>query len=153
MPTLAEALKVNLKRIREQRGFTQESLSDAIGKTRNTINRYEAGQGSAKFETIVKLAVVLGVDETDLLYPGKPPEPIKITPTPEEALETFLDDYRRLKAQESLQKASSLHPTDEEKLLAAFRELPPESRALVMTNVRGKLKDARAESESDASES
>ena len=68
--SLSEVLSTNLLRIRKARGFSQESLGKAVGVSRNTINRYESGQGGATFETIAKLAAVLDVPETDLLNPA-----------------------------------------------------------------------------------
>lgn len=48
-------LKNNLKEIRTENGFSQQSLADIIGVSRNTISSIETGQ----FNPTAKLALIL----------------------------------------------------------------------------------------------
>jgi transcriptional regulator with XRE-family HTH domain len=54
-----------LKKIREQRGISQEKLADIMEMHRNTVALLERGQRNPSLETIKKLARALRVD------PGK----------------------------------------------------------------------------------
>src|SRR5687767_4398948 len=86
MPSISRALAVNLPVYRKKSGLSQDELARKIGRDRSTIVRYESGEGQASFETISKLADILGVEETDLVHGGKPPEVVQTNPTPLEAL-------------------------------------------------------------------
>jgi transcriptional regulator with XRE-family HTH domain len=78
MPTLAEAIKKNLKQLRKAKGYeSQEALSIASGVARTTIARYESGAGQISADSLSRLAKTLGVDETDLVHPGGPPKVIE----------------------------------------------------------------------------
>ena len=60
----------NLKRIREDRGMTQASLSDKSGVSKRLIQAYEQGYkdiNKAQVLTVVRLAETLGCTVTDLI--------------------------------------------------------------------------------------
>lgn len=57
----------NLKRIRKDRGFTQESLAATTNLKRNTIALYETERRECDFDTLVLLANVLECSTDDLL--------------------------------------------------------------------------------------
>lgn len=58
----------NLKRFREQRGFTQEELSHKAGISRVTISKLESGkQKTTTNTTILALAQALNVPAGDLV--------------------------------------------------------------------------------------
>lgn len=63
--TLADALAMNLKRIRIRKGYTQDRLSRASGVHRGTIANLEARYSPASFRSLRKLARTLGIEETD----------------------------------------------------------------------------------------
>lgn len=59
-----------LKRIREDRGMTQASLSDKSGVSKRLIQAYEQGYkdiNKAQVLTVVRLAETLGCAVTDLI--------------------------------------------------------------------------------------
>ncbi len=59
-----------LKRIREERGMTQASLSDKSGVSKRLIQAYEQGYkdiNKAQVLTVVRLAKALGCYVTDLI--------------------------------------------------------------------------------------
>jgi transcriptional regulator with XRE-family HTH domain len=67
VPSIAAALAKNLARLRSERGLSQEELAAKVGVHRNTIHRYESGDGGATLAALAKLAEVLRVEETDLV--------------------------------------------------------------------------------------
>ncbi len=54
-----------LRRIREERGLSQQGLSDASGVNKATINQIERGRRSPNVDTLAKLADALGVEVGD----------------------------------------------------------------------------------------
>ncbi len=55
----------DLTRIRNERGWSQQKLSDASGVNKATINQIERGRRSPNVETLEKLADALGVEMAD----------------------------------------------------------------------------------------
>lgn len=51
----------NIKRIRKERGLTQEELGKMVGLSGVAIMRYEKGQREPKSETLEKIALALGI--------------------------------------------------------------------------------------------
>lgn len=56
----------NLKRIRKQRGLTQDGLAELLKTSKQVISRYENGQRSPKVSVVGEYAEKLGVPITDL---------------------------------------------------------------------------------------
>ncbi|RQO74883.1 XRE family transcriptional regulator [Pedobacter sp. KBW06] len=63
----------NLSRIRNEKGFTQETLSGLSGVTVRTIQRIEAGDVIPQHQTLKLIADVLGVEPNDIVV-GVAPE-------------------------------------------------------------------------------
>lgn len=57
-----EVFKMRLKEAREERGYSQETVGDAIGVTRNAICYYERGKRMPSIDIIEKIAEFLKVD-------------------------------------------------------------------------------------------
>ena len=57
----------NLKRIRQEKGLTQEQLGKLIGKDYSTIGKWENGTRSPIMEDIIKLSDILNVDIKNLI--------------------------------------------------------------------------------------
>ena len=57
----------NLKRIRGEKGFTQEAFAQATGMKRNTIAQYETDRRECDFDTLLLFAQVLNCSTDDLL--------------------------------------------------------------------------------------
>jgi transcriptional regulator with XRE-family HTH domain len=71
-----------VRKLRLQRGWTQEHLAELTGLSVRSIQRFERGQG-ASLETLNSLAAVFEVDRS-LLKPGDAPMPDTSPVTPEE---------------------------------------------------------------------
>lgn len=57
----------NIKRLRLERGMTQEQLADAIGKTRTAVTQYESGWTSPRMGVVEELARVFGVPKSAIV--------------------------------------------------------------------------------------
>lgn len=57
----------NLKRLRTEKGITQQKLADAIHVSRTLITKYESGTARPSKENIEKLSQYLGVSQEELL--------------------------------------------------------------------------------------
>lgn len=68
-------IALNLRRIRGDRGLTQEQLADAAGISRAGYRKVEAGESSPRGGTVLALARALEVKPGDLLRPA-PPLPV-----------------------------------------------------------------------------
>lgn len=51
----------NLKKIREEKGLTQEQLAKLVNTSRSNITNYETGKNNASVEMLQKLSNVLNV--------------------------------------------------------------------------------------------
>ena len=63
----SENLATNIKRLREERGFSQQELADATGIPRPTIANLESGSANPTLAVLLKVAVSLGVVVEDLV--------------------------------------------------------------------------------------
>jgi transcriptional regulator with XRE-family HTH domain len=61
-----------LRAWRQKRDFTQEMLGDMIGRVKQTIWRYEAGQSDIPIRVLNKLAIALNTSRTNIL--DNPPD-------------------------------------------------------------------------------
>lgn len=56
-----------LRRIREKRGLSQQSLADRAGVTKSTVYEAETGRRTPMLDSLGKIADALGVEVADLL--------------------------------------------------------------------------------------
>jgi transcriptional regulator with XRE-family HTH domain len=64
----------NVRRLREERGLTQDQLAEAVGVDIRTVQRIEAGMANVLLGTLVDLGDVLGVKPGALLKEAEMPE-------------------------------------------------------------------------------
>ena len=67
MTTKEESFGRVLRRLQDEKGFSQESLAEAVCLDRTTIGNIELGKKSPTLRSIVKLANVLGITLTELM--------------------------------------------------------------------------------------
>lgn len=60
-------LKDNLRKYREQKGFSQEQLADEVHVVRQTVSKWERGKSVPDASMLVELTRALGVTAADLL--------------------------------------------------------------------------------------
>jgi transcriptional regulator with XRE-family HTH domain len=66
---LRQVFAINVRRLRHQRGLSQEGLAYEAGVNRTYMSRLEKGASYAGLEIIGKLAAVLEVEPFELLIP------------------------------------------------------------------------------------
>ena len=71
IPSSRETLARNLRRLRAERGLSQESLADLAGLHRTYVGSIERGERNVSLDNIAKLATSLGVAASDLLAEHK----------------------------------------------------------------------------------
>jgi transcriptional regulator with XRE-family HTH domain len=59
----------NVKRVRRERGLTQEQLAERSGFSQQYISGLEQGRRNPTIESIYELATVLGVSHMELVRP------------------------------------------------------------------------------------
>jgi len=62
----------NLKRLRIERGLTQHQVGEKLGITKQAYSQWESGKHTPRFETIMKLADILGVTTDQITEDYKP---------------------------------------------------------------------------------
>ena len=67
--TLRRTLARNLKRLRRERGLTQEELADLAGLNRNYVRMIERQENAASVDTLEALAEALQIKAAQLLEP------------------------------------------------------------------------------------
>jgi len=76
METLMKIDAAQVKRLREEKSWSQEHLATVAGVSHRTVQRVEA-DGTASLETRMALAAALGVSAADLgARPGRTPVPL-----------------------------------------------------------------------------
>jgi transcriptional regulator with XRE-family HTH domain len=67
--SLREILARNLRRLRAERGLSQEELAHLAGLNRNYVGMIEREENAATVDTMEQLAAALDVGPTDLIDP------------------------------------------------------------------------------------
>ncbi len=67
-------LGANVRRVRRERGLTQEALAEAVGLELRTVARIESGTANVVLSTLVDLSDALGVKPGALLKEAEMPE-------------------------------------------------------------------------------
>ena len=67
--SLREILARNLRRLRAERGLSQEELAHRAGVNRNYVGMIEREENAATVDTMEQLAAALDVGPTDLIDP------------------------------------------------------------------------------------
>ena len=66
-PSLGEVLARNLRRLRREKGLTQEELADRMGINRNYVGMIERCENSPTVDMLERIAKALQVDPSFLL--------------------------------------------------------------------------------------
>lgn len=72
----------NLTVLRKRAGYTQETLAEALGVSRQAVGKWESGQGLPEASTLLTLADLLGCTLDQLMRDPLPPEDTPTTPPP-----------------------------------------------------------------------
>jgi transcriptional regulator with XRE-family HTH domain len=66
-----QVVATNLRRIRGEKGFTQEDLAHDAGVSRPYMSKLETGKTYIGLEILVKFGEVLGVEPAEFLKPTR----------------------------------------------------------------------------------
>lgn len=64
---LGQALGINVRRLRKERGLSQEALADEVGLAPTYIGQIERGLRNPTLDVVERFAEVLGTEPLDLL--------------------------------------------------------------------------------------
>jgi len=64
---LARTFGLNIRRVRKERGLSQEALADEVGLAVTYVGQIERGQRNPTLDVVERFAKVLGVKPLDLL--------------------------------------------------------------------------------------
>jgi len=108
----------NLKKLREEKGYTQAAVARELGISRQTYNNYELERREADYETLLKLAEFFDTT-VDALISGRDSVP------------------------QNSNNNSSVDEDDEDLRLLNrnAKKLPPESRKLLIDMAKAMLKE------------
>jgi len=67
-------IAANVRRLRTERGLTQQGLAEALGVDLRTAQRIESGKADVAVSTLVALGEILGVKPAALLKEAEMPE-------------------------------------------------------------------------------
>ena len=90
----------NIRRLREQRGLTQEQLGKMVDVSRSTITQWERGWTTPRMGNVQLLAGALGVSTADIIADELPPSNAIKPATPKPAYSPLLGRVHAGKAQE-----------------------------------------------------
>ena len=90
----------NIRRLREQRGLTQEQLGKMVDVSRSTITQWERGWTTPRMGNVQLLAVALGVSTADIIADKLPPSNAIKPATAKPAYAPLLGRVHAGKAQE-----------------------------------------------------
>lgn len=91
----------NIRRLREQRGLTQEQLGKMVDVSRSTITQWERGWTTPRMGNVQLLAGALGVSTADIIADELPPSNAIKPATPKPAYAPLLGRVHAGKAQEA----------------------------------------------------
>ncbi len=66
----SEGVGQAIKRLREERGMTQELLAEAIGVSRQAVSKWESGRASPGTANLQALSALFGMPPEELTGPG-----------------------------------------------------------------------------------
>lgn len=90
----------NIRRLREQRGLTQEQLGKMVDVSRSTITQWERGWTTPRMGNVQLLAGALGVSTADIIADELPPSNAIKPATAKPAYAPLLGRVHAVKAQE-----------------------------------------------------
>lgn len=110
----SDKLHTNIRRFRENSGFSQTSMADELGVGRTTYINFETGKTRIFCKTLEKLASYFGVSEEDILYGSRDDELLNDSAAEEEKRAIIKEYENRLSViVEKLEAAERVIKTNE----------------------------------------
>lgn len=121
------SIALALKKFRENSGYTQQQMADALNIDRSTYAYYETGKTSPSIETIMKIKNILNVSLEDLL---------------ESESKSSARLFDSAKDQNPFSKVNIYELNKKEKsLVSLYRTLAPEVQDKILKNVSDETHD------------
>ena len=67
-----DKLHENIRRVREQKGYSQEVMADLMKIERSTYSNFELGKTKLFAKNMTRFAKAMGMTEEEILFPGTP---------------------------------------------------------------------------------
>ena len=97
LPTwLRMSFPARLVALRKQRGWTQQTLADALGLHLTQVKRYESGASQPSLDALKKIALTLSVSLDELVFDASERGPDEALRLKFEAVRLFDKDERKL---------------------------------------------------------
>lgn len=120
-------LSKTLKRLRENCGFTQQQVADALNIDRSTYTYYETAKTTPDINTIIKLSKIFHVTYNDILDDEKPLSKVK----------DYTSELHSGKSVGSIYELTKR----EKQLVIFFRLLTEEGKAQLIRDAEDMVKD------------
>ncbi|GAK43410.1 helix-turn-helix transcriptional regulator [Paenibacillus sp. UMB7766-LJ446] len=69
--TIAEQIGSIIRKLRTEKGLTQQALADEIGSSFSFVGRVERGESNITLETIIKISSALNIEFFELMSLGR----------------------------------------------------------------------------------
>lgn len=123
-----DPIGTNIKRLRKEKGITQDELSQATGITIKSLSQIENGHTQARRANILSIAKALGCNAAEL---SKPFAPERNTNKKHEEIKELKEIVN------SLKKESLLALNKKERdLIEAFRQLSLREQTIALKNIK-----------------
>ena len=123
-------LSQKLKRLRENCGYTQKQVADALSIERSTYTYYEIGKTTPDINTIIKLAKIFNVSYNDMLENEEQKNSVSL-------FDSF-DDFYGVYTPETTRHIYELSKK-EKALISLFRSAPSEVQKDIVKILKEKI--------------
>ena len=124
-------LAKTLKKLRENCGYTQQQVADALNIDRSTYTYYETAKTTPDINTIIKLCKIFNVSYSDILEDEGQPQQVK----------DYVDD--ELVSKYSRKNTSFIYELskNERQLISYYRLLPSVLQEKLLENITSQLEN------------
>lgn len=127
------SLSEKLRKLRDSRNWSQQTLADMMNMDRSTVSRYETGKSLPSYQTLVRFAEIYQVDKEILV--GELTEQQPKNDVPGFILKESLEDHDITLILQLLKQEPAL-----KKALLELQLLPPKRRAFYIDLITYQLK-------------
>lgn len=127
------SLSEKLRKLRDSRNWSQQTLADMMNMDRSTVSRYETGKSLPSYQTLVRFAEIYQVDKEILV--GELTEQQPKSDVPGFILKESLEDHDITLILQLLKQEPAL-----KKALLELQLLPPKRRAFYIDLITYQLK-------------
>lgn len=127
-------LSLTLKKLRENSGYTQQQVADALNIDRSTYAYYETGKTTPDINTIIKLSKIFNVPYTEIFENEENYATSKV-----KDVESEEDEFAKLYGRKNNKHIYEL-TRKEQQMIIGFRLLPEAGQEQVLNDIYIKTK-------------